>query len=111
MKIYRIENERGLGPLAKGYHPCLATSDERQRLRRLPTPQSEWLVMMSGEHVCGCSSMDQLHKWFNSLQIDEMEKDGYHLKEFEVPDELVQVGKYQVVFKKPREEVKDERKV
>jgi hypothetical protein len=63
-----------------------------------------WGICDCYDYFCGFQSANQLFEWFEGFEYS-LEKYGFQVKVFEVDDEDVYSGKYQVVFKKANAEL------
>ena len=92
MKIYRYENKAGLGPIFGETSVSLGWLN-------MPVPDADGISQFEpGEMLCGCTSRKQLAKWFPTWIRRAIKRDGYKLKQYDVPDDLCFVGKHQVAF-------------
>jgi len=65
-----------------------------------PTPQMEGLKIFYDQHVCGFPHLDAYRTWFVTPTVRKAlwEGDTHHMRVYDMPDHLVQVGMLQVVF-------------
>jgi hypothetical protein len=109
VSILRIENNNGSGPYA-----CGALNYEQLSEIGLinhgndwnhPNPYSDGITTgyfdMPQDHVCGFNSFDQLFNWFTDDELKGLNKYGFDLVEYLVPEKNVKHGKCQVIFIKP----------
>lgn len=119
MRIYRIEDSRGLGP----YHessPMLrvwrwGAEGPFDIAGKHPSPDHDsglrnwWLAHVTrapDEETLdairfGFASLEQLHAWFyNDDWFTSMDKNGFHLRIYDVSDDNVIKGRAQVIFYK-----------
>jgi hypothetical protein len=116
--VYRIENSLGQGPY-NGYDWQVQDKDNTVVRNDLSSAHNDSLhpapcedYTSSGDSIqfaatrtkkykCGFISTNQLHKWFSHYWLRILEQAGFTLQQYEVPDENVVIGKYQVLFIKP----------
>lgn len=91
MLIYRYEDEKGRGP-------GIVTRDIMEAWNDLPTPFQDGIGGFSDSHHCGCKCRKTLGEWFDTWMRREVKRRGLSLAVYQVPDHLVKVGKFQVVF-------------
>lgn len=98
MIVYRLETVCGRGVFTPGH----AYSVSAPAPSRHPSPQQEKLPIQGLN--CGFKSLRQLRLWFNKKQRKELAKSGriskILLSTYDVPDEFVHIGKFQVTFDK-----------
>lgn len=112
MRVYRYEHEDGRGP----YRSSM-TSPELDALLYEEHGDSKdhpnWLdeydsAFYDDTYLAGFTSIEQVHNWFNLAIRTLLEKDGFVLIEYDVPDEYVHIGKSgkQCIFTLEYEEIR-----
>ena len=103
MKIYRLENSRSEGPyITTATSPFLY--DALYKVKSWddahPTPAGEGMdrYKQISTYVCGFSSRAQFEAWFPYESHTAFNAAGFSVSEYEVPDEHVEHGRYQVMF-------------
>jgi hypothetical protein len=100
MFIYRMENERGVGP----YRKEGGLSDEffeevlehHNRLTGRPAPCEEFKRDIKESEICGFNSLRQIVKWFKSWERKELKRVGFKIVKREVK-KITAIGKKQVL--------------
>jgi hypothetical protein len=123
--IYRIENDDGLGPyqgrknddtslLPMKYsteHPAvwddsMLINKINQQIRIDAEGQDEYKSVgvwgfIDGKYHFGFGSQDQLRRWvYNDAWMVNLDKHGFHLSVYEVPEMAMMVGHTQAIFQK-----------
>lgn len=91
MVVYRVENKAGVGPFTHGIgfrakgvmFPGVASDCGRRSI--------------DPNYLCGCSSMEELEKWFGDIPV-HLEQKGFTINSYEVEDIHVLRGQHQVAF-------------
>ncbi len=102
MKIYRIENEDGIGPFAKAYFETTEHKDfyngyfwpllnSYYQKNHLPNLEEDELVIHQG--LTGCKTIEDLSFWFPKDLLVALDGMGFTAVEYEVPNEGVVIGK------------------
>ena len=106
--IYRIENEKGVGPYRGGDPLDMAESFRHTSRCGRPTPcmdkdfKAWWNIKGFYEAwrwSFGFKSIDQLRRWFSDKEIKELEKHGFYvvaIPRFMI--DRIKVGSKQVIF-------------
>ncbi|MFE1425420.1 hypothetical protein ACFW6C_07630 [Streptomyces fungicidicus] len=63
-----------------------------------PSPREDGLGQIDRWEVCGFSSLDALHAWFEHHWRLRLHQVGYRITEYDVPEDHVRQGGFQVVF-------------
>ena len=87
MKVYRYENDVGMGPFCTGVVPSC-----------LPSPYNDNIPDFDTDMIVGCTSMVQLALWFDKDAIEYIKMKGFTLRIYDIPDGLCYVGNFQVAF-------------
>lgn len=98
MLVYRIHKRDDIkvGPY---YGSAIFTPEIIKRIPAKPSPEEDGIIsFMSSFHFCGFSSIESLLSWFSAWVLRELFRRDYCVSILEVPDDLVKVGKNQVVF-------------
>lgn len=117
MLVYRVEHSvDGCGPYMSN---TLEGKFRPQYIQRLANSlgtkhngDSEHCVIweevgnqgFSSRHFCGFESMEQLYNWFRGF-ITSLFECGYVFKTYNVPDQYVLRGRYQLAFEMDKAEV------
>jgi hypothetical protein len=100
MRVYRIENDNGLGPYnGRGSLPysVLGGSCHRQ-----PAPIDDgfdWCWRKPDYHF-GFATLDQLFDWFGDI-LEHLDRYGFSLTVWEVDESHINHGRRQLAFSKP----------
>lgn len=94
MRIYRVEDEEGIGP----YRMREFDDDKNNLADDLcrthdgvsdhPTPDNDFNHYISSKEVCAFVSLNDLNVWFDEF-LDRLEDCGYLITEYDVPTESV----------------------
>lgn len=103
MKIYRLENSRSEGPYCTNkatpsLHDALSKVNSYDESHPNPYDEGMKRFQQSATYVCGFSSRAQFEAWFPYESHDLFDRAGFSVSEYEVPDEHVEHGRYQVMF-------------
>jgi len=63
-----------------------------------PSPRSDGLGEIKPTEVCGFASLEALEDWFEHHWRIRLHQVGYRITEYDVPEDHVRQGRYQVVF-------------
>ncbi len=112
IKIYRIENEHGIGPFAKEYFdhtehqefydkvfwPKLKKFYHQQHLPNL----KEDNLNLTDDHLTGCLAVNDFNHWFSREFLMDLDSMDFAISCYEVDSDYLYVGKTnkQVVFDK-----------
>jgi hypothetical protein len=112
-KIYRIENQYGLGPYRYGGEVMrdIAGLDNHGVSNGHPAPTNDPPIQRriisemarlgsAGGWYCGFKSVTQLLTWFTEEQLNIMDKYGFRLTTYLAPEDRVLKGDTQVIFRK-----------
>lgn len=102
--IYRLQDEKGRGPFKPGFTAeWLAPRADHENLK-------PWYVEIGPVHLllrkgmacgCGCSSVEQLRRWFTAEEYKRLLGHGYKAVSLEA-DRLLGSSKIQCVFERVR---------
>lgn len=92
MRILRVEQEDGTGPWEQGESLSWNAAH--------PTPSQDGIWKWNADFKCAMKDIDQLIHWFGECWTNLTYNRKYYVVEIEVPDNLVECGKTQVVFPK-----------
>jgi hypothetical protein len=112
--VYRIENAEGKGP----YNTTWFAIDDQQKTVNCgklmldhadaehPSPFNDDNLTYSiyeefRKYVCGFDSMEKLNNWFSNYWQRTLASINYTIHTYEVPDENIVYGEYQIMFIKP----------
>lgn len=101
MKVYRVQNSKGIGP----YQGSKNANDWRKKLNKRhwrirPTPQAEGIYLHE-KHFCGFKSLKSLYDWFVGF-LGRLEASGFKIICYEINPKNVMMGSQQVVFRKSK---------
>lgn len=117
MLVYRVEHADGLGPyqywgrgedmdfvksVAQLHHDFVNDHLARGRLKH-PDASRDCKGFTDGFHFCGFKAVEDLQRWFRGF-IERLHSLGFVLGVYEILDQRVIVGEYQVGF--PKREAK-----
>lgn len=122
MLIYRVEDKNGTGPYASNNAEWVESIERHEMVYEAhnylspnhPGPLSEsWFsipqyTMPEREYIYGFDSESALKFWFNGF-LEPMFEHGFFIKTYDVPPQDVIVGRRQVAFKKPKQEIQNEK--
>ena len=79
--VYRIQDNEGRGPWKPGFSKCwVEPRSDHEKL--IPWYMEFGLVHLSASHGmhfgCGCTSIDQLKRWFSPTEYHRLVEFGYH---------------------------------
>jgi hypothetical protein len=110
MRIFRLENEEGVGPFSKKYFKHTEHEDfynqyywplveEFYVKHHLPNLKEDGLCHES-LNLTGCLSEKDFHHWFSQDLLVALEVMGFTVNEYEISSDFVKVGqsKKQVIF-------------
>lgn len=98
MIVYRWEDDRGYGPYSSEDYELILGGDHCDPTH--PIPCAEYLnYCASGSYRCGFVSIEQANNWFNFEERERLVMAGFSFISLEVPDERVQVGRKQCVYR------------
>lgn len=107
MRVWRVEDRHGIGPyqsekinlpgVSTARHPAPPRDFSPKELKKLDRmfplgPDSPGVAF-------GFSSLDQLREWFWGY-LHDLNRHGFHIVEFEVPEKYLASGYHQVAFDK-----------
>lgn len=114
MQVYRVEDEEGGGPYNGLRAPAPFTdgwtkiingqiNKEGNDLVHQPSPYRDipqWAEPFPGHgrYRFGFQTVEQLHNWFHDVAQQELDRRGFKLAKYEVPEKWVHVGGHQVAF-------------
>ncbi len=104
MRIYRIEDEAGIGPYTVGSHDFLmymALEHDVEHCYSLHPV--EWSEMLGSEGYYGFTSMDALREWFDyfgSAGYSYLRRQGLSIVVYEVCDHEVEIFPTQTIFRR-----------
>ena len=98
MYVYRIENNKGIGPYIGNVEPWQSSNHDNK-----PNPIDESLIacrstLKNYHYYCGFKDLNQLQAWFTPCEITTLSKQGFKIKRMKAYD--IRIGKQQVIFKK-----------
>lgn len=105
MLVWRVEDDTGGGIYHSGGWVVLFESDFGTSQH--PTPGSDYVLSPKWNKIAvtdktkyrfGFASEEQLNAWFHPDIQDEILSNGFHINQYEVPDEDVLVGDKQAAF-------------
>jgi nucleoside 2-deoxyribosyltransferase len=112
IKVYRIENEEGIGPFAKEYfdttscqnfydHEFWPKLKKHFNQKHLPSLKED-NVSLNDEHLTGCLDTHDFNYWFTKDLLKALDSMNFAISCYEIDDNFVYVGKThkQVVFDK-----------
>ena len=97
--VFRVENKRGVGPYrnAKVVENIIGHHDSDNEH---PTPYHDKGIERGaelGKEKCGFLSLEDLTNWFSSMDLYDLEKEGYTIAP--VKGLITAIGQKQVLFK------------
>ena len=94
-KIYRVEDEDGVGPYGRDYNVEFLESHNCDRGKH-PTPYYDPGIRREcrENEICGFLSIKQLLNWFSVNELYKLKKCGYKLKRVEV-NKITAIGRFQ----------------
>ena len=97
MIVYRIENDKHIGPyIGSNFNSKLISELLRNNGNYRPSPPL--IYFENKNNVCGFLSIRLYKQWFDKM-FDLLQENMFFLKTFDVQDNgVVYVDKYQVVF-------------
>jgi len=97
-KIYRVENEEREGCYAFVEDTFKILGEHFINLEKYPEPLIDKKIKRNPltEEICGFLNLEQSKKWFSDIELLELEKLGYYLKEVEVK-KITAIGERQVL--------------
>lgn len=102
--VYRVEDEKGVGPYRITSGRTKAQKDLAIRLgvahkdESHPTPDKEGINQRLIEiGLCGFENLENLYDWFDGW-LDELRETGHVIRAYDVEDVLIWRGEKQVVF-------------
>lgn len=98
--VYRVEDSKGSGPYMSHYN--LMEMSIKHSDSKHPEPFDDDMDStenFTADYVCGFSSVSKAKQWFKGFRR-LLDKKGFKLSVYEVPEEHVMRGRRQVVFKK-----------
>ena len=107
MLVLRLETEGGIGVFQHGriydmydHLPPNSPAHMAPPPGRCPSPWTDTGIgRIDFDEVCGFADWDQYRMWFTHPDMDEaLEKAGVSMCIYDVPDDIVKLGEYQVVF-------------
>lgn len=128
VRVYRVEHPKsGRGPFTHQDDDLQTQGDIRRGLDYAyrwydndpwPSLWNDWPEWAregknSYEYYCGVRVLDQVHHWFDEAVRKVLERAGYHLYVYEVPEEDVVFGKSgkQVFFKRANARIVEEERL
>lgn len=103
MFIFRIEDNKGAGPLRYNSSAWISETDF-EHFRALPPPGRDEIGYLDSNYVCGCVSLDQLCSWFVKPKwLTKLSAVGYAVVVRQAKESDVKFGKFQVAIPKTSE--------
>lgn len=96
MLVYRVENERGIGPYLS-FSPLLEDMGKAHADRGHPDPYDDGITGMMASEYCAVRSLEDAQTWFDGYG-EVLDEAGFELNVWEAQD--VTEGVAQVVFRK-----------
>lgn len=107
--VWRIENADGEGPYANDDEtvPLAFRTISKHPAPYMDPGLSDWwgtsIFDEKPEYVFGFKSLSQYRKWFNDITFRrELEREGFQLNRYEVPDDWFKASNHQAVFVKDK---------
>lgn len=91
MRIYRMEDENGIGPFTQGDMQDYPSN-------AFPTPLRDGLSFRLCDEVCGCTNKRDFIKWFPKLVRIDLQDLGYRVKVYHIPANQIRHGGMQSLF-------------
>ena len=99
-KVFRVQDESGRGPFQPGITAKWICSDKTNLppfYVEMPNVLNEIKKATQGHFGCGCTSIEQLEKWFNNTELNRLDEMGFHVVEIPV-DRIICESLVQCVF-------------
>lgn len=103
MKVFRVEKNQ-VGPYVGEGSPFCIELGLWDIGKRHPDPRDDIGGIVSKKHIYGFQTIDALHHWFHFDARQTLSGLGYKLSTYEVPEEDVKTGTFQVAFLRDRAE-------
>lgn len=94
-EVFRVENEKSLGPYAVGIPGISPNGAPHQ-----PSPMDDGLGFILHYEHSGFKSIRQLLRWFKTHEeLYILEKSGFHVSVIDAPEKTIRRGKHHLVFR------------
>lgn len=108
MKIYRVQDKDGRGPWKPGFSiQWVENPNDPERMKKLPAFYMEFGFGFMKKHIegmpwgSGCTSLEQLQKWFTPLEYSRLIGFGYRAVEMEA-GRILEQSELQCVFERSK---------
>jgi hypothetical protein len=99
--VFRVQDKTGRGPWRPGFsHKWVEPRNDHKHLLPYYVEFNQTLPRYIQPHAgCGCSSIDQLKRWFTKSEYDALKRLGYSAVKIKA-DEILARSETQVVFRR-----------